>query len=356
MASLIISYTPQFSSNPLTSSPFICHRICYKVVGVSDYCCVEDTTASVAGVPKTFTINIDGTDSPDVCGTDHDISTDPCSDTNYEGYVQACCEVNNPTAPVGAVYWSTIWYSDPDCVGKRVCCNTTSDLKEATFTLIEPGSGYLPSSTYVCFVIRDPLDTETSDGVVEVFTDGSGIVNTISVTTVGSYSKIPQVIVPAPGGGGTQAIIGVYIPCSNEKQYYRNCLNSGESQQYDTGLALGECLDTCRPKTTPYIYTNGELSSINFDFTYTDQGCCYCSTCKDYTVYFASNIEHTLCYTRCNDNVDSSQFCTLYGAGESMVSVTCAVPGSIYCSNLPSDILSIVESGGPTGCCPTIIT
>lgn len=350
MASLIISYTPQFSSNPLTSSPFICHRICYKVVGVSDYCCVEDTTASVAGVPKTFTINID----PSACGAEWGVSEDPCADTDYEGYVQACCEVDDPTAPVGAVYWSTIWYSDPDCVGKRVCCNTTSDLKSATFTIIEQGSGYVPSSTYTCFVVRDPLDTETSDGTVEVSTDGSGIVTAVSVPIGGSYSKIPQVIVPAPGVGGTQAIIGVYIPCSTETQYYRDCFKPLDSVQYDPKLALGECLDTCRPKATPYIYTNSDATSINFDFTYTDQGCCYCSTCKDYTVYFASNVEHTLCYTSCTDNDGSSQFCTNYDPGESMVLVTCAVPGSIYCSNLPSDILSIVESGGPTGCCPTL--
>ena len=85
---LRIDYTPQITSTA-GDSPFYCHRICYSYSPIADLgatCCLEDSTDSFVGVPKTFDIDLTSNScSPALPDVNPDFGV-----TIY-GYVQPCC-------------------------------------------------------------------------------------------------------------------------------------------------------------------------------------------------------------------------------------------------------------------------
>lgn len=351
---IIISYTPEITSSNLDPG-FVCHRICYRQNNTGDYCCVEDTTSSVAGTPKSFSVIVDGTVPQPCVGTVPDLNLESCVITEYDGYVQACCEDEASTA--GRVYWTTDFTPDPSCVNKLTCCENVRGLDASWFVITNPGSGYFLFSTLDAIIVRDPLDTETSDAVVSFDTDGFGQVSSFTVISPGSYSKIPTVVLQAPGSG-TQATAILVIPCidsiiGTEDGYKDNCDNTGTGTIVN--LLLGECAHYCYPKEHPYIYNDSILTDPpdTTHFSYNTEGCCDCTTCKDYTVVLSSDLANVdVCYTQCSfSGLNSIEVCNSY-TGSGSINLECVVPGSIYCTSDPEAIVSITEVGVGSCCAP----
>jgi len=348
-AQITVTYTPGFTSTS-SDSPFICHRICYRQVGQPEYCCVEDTTDSYAGVLKTFVIDIDAGTSPLTCISVIPLDPESCANTEYEGYVQACCESGDSTA--GRVNWISEFVADPSCVNRYTCCVASVGLTDpAWFVITNPGSGYTPLSTLPVIVLRDPLDTETSDATVTIDTDAGGVVTSIQATVAGLYNKIPQLILPSPGGGGTQATAILQIPCVKEGNSFKDdCVDDGIGTE--TVLLLGQCAQFCYPKSHPYIYTQAGLITPNTtDFSYLTQGCCDCTTCGDYTIIISTNLPSIdVCYTVCSYKETPSAINCKTLAGSGSYNLTCVVPGSIYCPDDENAIVSITYNN-PGTCC-----
>lgn len=353
--SIIISYTPQITS--LSADPdFICHRVCYRQNGTGVYCCVEDTTDSTAGIPKSVEIVVDGT-TPQPCVTVPDLDLESCVVTEYDGYVQACCEDEATTA--GRVYWTTDFTPDPSCVNKLTCCQSVRGLDPSWFVITNIGSGYTPSTTLDAIIVRDPLDTETSTATVTFNTNGSGEVTSFNVLVAGSYAKIPLVVLPPPGSG-TQATAILVIPCTDSiigsvDGYKDSCENTGTGTIVN--LLLGECANYCYPKEHPFIYNDTILTDPpdTTNFTYETEGCCDCTTCGDFTVVVSSALANVdICYTECTYGVtDAVETCGSYAGSGSYV-FQCVVPGSIYCSNDAEAIVSILPIEGTPTCCVPI--
>ena len=349
---IIITYTPQITSSTLDPG-FICHRICYRQNGTGDYCCVEDVSDSVAGIPKGFSIVVDGT-SPQPCLTVPDLNLESCLVTEYDGYVQACCEDALSTS--GRVYWTTDFAPDPSCVNKLTCCQSVRGLDSSWFVITNPGTGYPPSNVDGAIIVRDPQDFEVGDATVQFTTNISGEVDGFNVVSGGNYSKIPQVVIPPPVSG-EQATAMMVIPCTDNiigsvDGYKDNCDNTGTGTLVN--LLLGECANYCYPKEHPFIYNDSILSDPpdTTHYTYETQGCCDCTTCANFTVVVSSDLPNvTICYTQCTYGGNGAiEVCGSY-PGSGSYTFECAVPGSIYCDDDRKAIISITDIPGTPTCC-----
>ncbi len=353
MSQINITYTPQVTS---PTDVTINHRICFRYGTTGDYCCLLDETDSVAGTPKTYLIDMDA--SPNLCPDVPDVDPENCNESLYEGYVQADCEEESSLG--GRVSWQATFEPDPTCVNKLVCCIAQRILLDAYLTITEPGSGYDDSlSPLVITVVRDVDDPVVAggvnDAVIEATIDPGGFISALTVTTAGLYGKTPLLIIPTPTTPGTTAEAIAVIPCSDEANTV-DCdgfVSPGTPSQ----ILLGQCVNQCFPKSTPWIYTTDvfdEPDTVNY--SYSQEGCCDCTTCKSYTVVTGSDLaEVTIAYTECSTDIVSSpgewasrQTITVPGSG--FFSVLCAVPGSIFCTDDPTAIISITESGDCSEC------
>ena len=360
MSQIIITYTPQLTSSVINSSPFICHRICYRLVGETTYCCIEDNTDSTSGIQKTFTIEVaDGSCSPDPANVD----PQSCTNTPYEGYIQACCEDEATFA--GAVYWTADFIADPDCANKSICCiNQVPLALTNTFNITNGGSGYGGGGTAseAMLVVRNPLDPVTAGGANDAsltFHYTAGVVDDWAVISGGLYGITPTLVIPSPGGGGTTATAFLTIPCTSSDSYIGDCEGNAPTQIFPL---LGQCVNYCLPKASPYIYDNNILSDPpnTTDFSYNIGECCDCTACKNFTVTTLSLLTTiTICYTSCETDTSPATgglpICITSPPtpGSGSITIDCAVPGSIYCEEDPNAIISIVE-GSPSVCatCP----
>lgn len=352
MAEITISYTPAITSSASGSSPFICHRICYRygAGGAGAYCCLEDSTDSVAGTPKTFVITVHA--AP--CASVPDVDPDDCSATPYTGYVQACCEDESSLS--GRVYWSALFVSDPTCVSKIICCISQRSLSDGTITISNAGNGYTPGTVTVT-VVRDPSDPVTAslanDAILDATASVGGVITSINITSGGLYGVIPILIInspPAASPPGVTATAVISIPCA-DATYWGNCDDATTDL---VPIQVGQCIDTCLPKTYPFIYDNNVLSGPEntTDFTYVQSGCCDCDTCKNYTVVTGSSLEFiNLCWVTCDKSAPSHQLC-LDGVvpGSGSFELLCIVPGSLYSTNDPGGIISLIETGDCASC------
>ena len=295
---------------------------------------------------------------PQTCLTVPVLDLDTCAPTiEYDGYVQACCELISSTA--GRVYWTASFVSDPACVSKVTCCQSIRALNSAWFVMTNVGSGYTPSSTVPVTIVRDPADTAAGDATVVANTNPSGEVVNFTVSVGGYYNKIPLVVIDAPGSG-TQATAILSIPCTDNEigttnGYKDDCTNSGVGTIVN--LQLGQCADYCYPKEHPFIYDNSLLtgSPDTLHFNYVNSGCCDCTACQNYTVVVSSSkATVNICYTQCTQPgpplVPSIEICASH-PGSGSISLECVVPGSIYCSNDANAIVGIFNSGGLPLCC-----
>lgn len=354
MSTITITYTPNITSSAASSSPFICHRVCYNIFGSpgSD-CCLLDNTDSIAGTPKTFDITVNA--AP--CAIVPDVDPETCIDIVYTGYVQACCEAESSFS--GRTPFSATFTADPSCVNKEVCCIAQRVLIDAYMTITDPGSGYDDTlSPLTVIVVRNGSDPVPSGGANDAdisVTLSGGEVTAVTVNTPGLYGKTPLIIVPSPtlGSPGTTASIVATIPCADDR-FQGDCITSPQDV-FDTELLLGECANMCFPKEFPYIYSVNDLSGLpdTTNFNYSQGGCCDCSTCRNYTIVTGSNLPFiNICYTLCDIGTGSELRCAVDTyPGSGVINLNCIVPGSVYSTNDPGGILSITDNGA-CGSCP----
>lgn len=354
MSSITVHYTPAFSSDPVTSSPFICHRVCYRFNGTGAYCCVEDATASLAGVPKTLVITVSG--AP--CGAVPPVDTLACAIPAYDGYVQACCETEGTFD--GAEFFTAVFTPDPDCVNKLTCCVSNQPLTTDFFTIVNGGTGYIvpPAVT----IVRDPFDPVPSSVLNDAVVTSNLTMDAVSSFTVGTaglYGKIPTVVIASPGGADATATAILVIPCTGGTDTYWDTCDSAGSPSYVVNLMLGECTNHCYPKAYPFVYDDAGLSDPpnTTDYTYAPGGCCDCTTCLSYTLLISSvlptvDIAYILCQNLdASPAIESELVYLLNQPNSGDIIIPCAIPGSIYCINDPNAIVSIV-SEGPCLTCP----
>lgn len=356
MSSLSITYTPQITSSVINSSPFICHRVCIRLGSLGSYCCYEDNTDSVAGVPKTFDIDLDA--SPDPCsGLVPAPDPESCTDTVYTGYVQACCESEASLA--GRAPFSASFVADPSCINKQVCCVSQRTLIDAYMTISDPGSGYDDGlSPLTVVVVRDAADPVAAgggnDADVEVTISG-GEITAVTVNTGGLYGVSPLIVVPSPtlGSPGITASVVVEVPCADSR-YQGDCITSPQTI-HDTELLLGQCSNMCFPRDFPFIYEASDLSGLpdTTNFSYAAGGCCDCTTCRNYQVITGSNLPFIdICYTLCDTGGGAELRCAVDTyPGSGIINLNCIVPGSVYSTNDPNGILSVTDTGA-CGSCP----
>lgn len=349
MSHIVISYTPAFTSSPGSSSPFICHRICYRLAGVGLYCCVNDNTASFAGVPKSYSIDLNA--SPNPCAGIPAPDPQTCSSVVYEGYIQACCEPVGSL--IGQVPFTATFVPNPLCIDKLVCCQAQRSLSSYNSLTWTPGAGYSTLlSPLTVTVVRDPLDPVPSggsnDAVVHATLFG-GIVTGITIVSGGLYGKTPLLVIPSPTFGDTlvQAFAIITILCS-DNAYVGNCTDLSPGDVTKMNLLLGGCANFCLPQDHSFVYNSNVLAGLPdlTDYNYLNVGCCSCDTCRNYTVttLTAGGITNTICYTTCTTlGGPAQQHCVV--TGNTTITLNCIVPGSIYCSSDSRSIVSIIDIG-----------
>lgn len=130
-STITINYTPEFAG---------CHRICFRKVPDTDFCCYIDNTPSIVGTPKVFVITVGA--SP--CALVDNLECQDCESQTYEGYVQPCCA--DECSDSNRVEWSVTYDPTVTCHKYLVTC---------TNALGCPGFTYAP-----CFGTSDFIEIE----------------------------------------------------------------------------------------------------------------------------------------------------------------------------------------------------
>jgi len=164
MSTISITYTPLVDVD---------HRICFRKVGDTDYCCMIDGTANVLATPKVFTFTIGATPCASVPVPD----TESCSNEEYEGYIQPACYTEDD--PTGRVAWSFPFVITPLCRAWEIEC-LNGGVTE--FTITDPGFGYDVSLSPIAGVIITGTGTLAAASLVI----GTGSVKNIAITTGGT--------------------------------------------------------------------------------------------------------------------------------------------------------------------------
>lgn len=346
MSTLSITYTPQYLGP---------HRICYRLQDIPSpdlYCCLVDASPSVVGVPKTFVITI--SDPP--CASVPGIDPESCVNQIYEGYVQPECEAE--LSLVNRIPWTVTFTPDPSCVSRLICCQEPDGLTSLNITIINPGNQYnIGLSPILVTVVRDALDPVPpgglNDAVVSIVITGI-TVTSILVTTPGLYGVQPTFIVPAPtlgGPGPVTAILQANIQCPGLDRYYIDCVGTDRTTQ----LGINQCVVFCMPKATPYLYTDpAHTIQDTFNYSYTNQGCCNCSTCRNYTITLLTpdnvgpvDVNYTVCSNSGKGNQTAINNMTP-GVPEI---INCMLPNTIYAIDYPNATFTIIDNG-PCITCP----
>jgi len=232
MATLTINYIANYAGN---------HRICYRQVGTTNYCCLTDVVAATG--PQTFTI--DFSVPADYCfGTANQVVTPvetACGPYAYEGYIQPICEPESSLlsrTPFGPITFT----QDPTCLSYEIECITTdiqainlgfageAYLSIPTITFTGGTCGVAPAAsvnTMQAFNVQLPfLNTSTAYSPLDILTivggtgtpitlqvitvDGGGKILTFNVTNDGSYTVLPGTSgIAASGGTGTGATFDI---------------------------------------------------------------------------------------------------------------------------------------------------
>lgn len=181
------------------------HRICYRQVGTTNYCCLTDTVSALG--PQTFIIDFsvladycDGTADEVVVPVETD-----CGPFDYEGYIQPVCEIlgslNNRTE------WTASFTTTPDCLAYTVTCESAG-VASIAVTVADGGMVAMPGvtitggggsgatatarlSTYVGGVsIGSSPGTDYAPGDQIFITGGTGTAIQLNVDTVGGAGEL----------------------------------------------------------------------------------------------------------------------------------------------------------------------
>lgn len=230
MATITVNYTANYAGD---------HRICYRQVGDTLYCCLTHTVAAAG--PQTFVI--DFAVPADYCDTDpEEVPVPVVSDctANYEGYIQPTCEdiasLNNRTA------FTADFTTVPTCMRYDIGCDE-SGIEEIVVVLAGTlyqsipavtisGAGgatttvhmYVPTggATIVAggagsaagYTAGDVLTVAGGVGTAAQITvgtvDGGGGILTYTVSTAGDYTTIPVDPVAVAGGTGAGATFNLH--------------------------------------------------------------------------------------------------------------------------------------------------
>lgn len=341
-SSLCVFYTPEYAGD---------HRICYRIQGASpgeDYCCIDDTTVSVPGVPKSFTFII--ADAP--CGTIPPLDLDACINIIYEGYVQPSCE--SVDADVNKVYWEVTFAPDPPCVDVKVSCINQVPLITGYLTITDPGERYNTALNPIgVTIVRDPLDPVLPGGGNDATATATAVGTSISSVTIGApglYGIPPTFIIDAPTLPGppppVTATVIAEIPCGSGDRFYYDC----NGATHIVELGLGESINTCMPKAQQFFYE--DTSPVTEDTTYYGyevDGCCDCNACRNFNVTMTSGTPGittaTVRYVTCKDDGDESQVRTVVLTTSAPTSITCMIPNTLYDPLDPTATFTIVDNG-----------
>lgn len=341
MSVITVNYTPQYIGS---------HRICYRKQPDLTYCCLTDATASTPGIPKVFLITI--SDPP--CATVPGVDPDACANQIYEGYVQPSCELE--ASAVNRVPWSVSYTPDPDCANREVCCINQVPLVNGYLSITNPGDAYdITLSPIAVTVVRHPFDpvppSILNDAIVEVIIIGTQV-SSANVVFGGLYGLPPTFIIPPPTllvPPPVTATMVATIPCGSGNRFYIDC--NGVTTTVELGL--GECINSCFPKLQAFFYEEiGLITPDNTYYSYLANGCCDCTTCRNYLVTLTTPGAAFLTrYVTCKNGGATQQVQTTLLISGVPTILNCLIPESIYVNGQPNATFTIVDTG-PCATCP----
>jgi len=169
-AILTVTYTPNYPGN---------HRICFRTT-LASYCCYNDDSPSVVGVPKTVTIELEDFELclqnlPEEVG---------CNGSTVEGYVQPVCIEQGSV--INRVLFTATFPSSP-CTTYNIECQESGI---AEFSIIEPGYGW-------------PVGVVPDITVTDLSGYGSGFTGTVNMLCEEgqNFCSIESITIDDPGQG-----------------------------------------------------------------------------------------------------------------------------------------------------------
>jgi len=276
-AILSITYTPNYPSN---------HRICFRTTG-SAYCCYNDDSTSVIGVPKTVEIELEDFE---LCLQDLPAEVG-CAGSVVEGYVQPICIEQG--SDVNRVAFTATFPSAP-CSAYNIECQESGI---AEIELTEQGLGWLPGDIATITIIDNSGygSGATAEAIMACNDSNICYVESILITDPGEFYYFANQIsvdISLPidiGGTPATAIVSSVDNCSTFT--VPDCDGTANPTTYQlwagSQYAINICAGSPGPDAFKYIVTpdpidisccdcvkydviNTELSGTPIQFYYTD--------------------------------------------------------------------------------------
>lgn len=192
MAPTPATMTVNFTSN--YNGP---HRVCWRIGNSGPYDCSTIVNCPGLGNPCQAVIPIT-------------VDNNTCSPVNFNGYVQAACELE--ASLNGRIPFSVDFIPNPDCKKWDVTCSAVG---VTSYTVTSPGGGYTPGSNPPLSIVGGGGSGAAAYGVV-----GDGGVKTFTITNGGAGYL----------GGGSGTITGVPA---------QNISGVGVGATFDVTVTLG---------------------------------------------------------------------------------------------------------------------
>jgi hypothetical protein len=193
MAEVIATINVNFTSNYVG-----CHRLFWRKGSSGPYTGPILATPPCTGGGNPCTI------------TFYDVvNSEACEPTNYEGYVQACCE--DETSVVGRIPWTVTFTPSPTCLPITITC---SAVEIADIIVDDPGSGYDPLNPPTVTLVGGGFSVlATADAIV-----GEGTITNLLIVDAGvGPDQAPATYGPVAGANivGTGTAVTVTVTSLN---------------------------------------------------------------------------------------------------------------------------------------------
>ena len=165
------------------------HRVCWRIGNSGPYDCTTIVICAGGGSPCSANVPIT-------------VDNDTCASVDFEGYVQAICEVEGSLN--GRVPFSASFIPDPTCDKYDITCSAVS---VEDFTITNQGSGYTVGSTPVVTIAGGGGSSATAyaevgDGGIKTFTITNGGAGYLAGGT-GTINLVPTQNITGSGVGAT---------------------------------------------------------------------------------------------------------------------------------------------------------